>query len=381
MKKYCIFAAAALVALAACSKIETAPEATPDVAISFQVANYARQTKATSLVTEGFTSFKTYAWFTSKNADGSLNANQVFMAPATVAYNGTDTWKPTDRTYYWPKTGYVNFFSFAGKHLPDEVVLNATSKAGEAHYTTTMTIATDDNILVADEAYGFNSNPNATYHLDGVTKGVPTLFRHMLSKVVFDITVDARTDAEGVAITDDKNNWEVVVNSATVSYRNKGTLEVAFPTTPAVALGTDNKPTAAGSTQKYNSAVWTPADVDNVTLSKVSDAVSVNANGGTKADPVTMIAESVVMPQTLATTAVTIALEYTLTHKYNNANPNSEYVPIAATALTTFTPTISAWAPNTIYKYHIIVKPNGSVLFDPAVEVWADPVTEASKEI
>jgi len=378
MKKYFIFAAAALVALAACSKIETAPETKPDVPVSFQVANYARQTKAgeTSLKDEGFTSFRTYAWFTSTTA-----ADQEFMNYATVEYNNSDAWKPTDRTYYWPKTGYVNFFSFAGKHLPDAVDLDATSKAGKAHYTTAMTIATDDNILIADEAYGFNSNPTATYGLDNVEKGVPTLFRHMLSKVIFDIKVDATTDGDGTAITDSKNNWAIVVNSATVSYRNQGTLEVAFPATPAITLGADNKPTTAGGTQKYNSAVWTPSDVENVTLSKVSTAVEANANGGSASEYVTMIAESVVMPQTIATTGVTLALNYTITHKYNNGTPVTETVPVAATALTTFTPTISAWAPNTIYKYHIIVKPNGSVLFDPAVEVWADPVTEASKEI
>lgn len=363
MKKYFIIAAAALVALSACSKVEN-PSVSANKAISFQVANYAGQTKAeTSLVTEGFTEFKTYAWFSSSTA-----TNQEFMTPATVTWNATDKeWAPSDRVYYWPKTGYINFFSFAGTHLPDAVDLNASSKA-EAHYTTAITVATDDNILIADGAYGFyENNSPAKYGLDGVSEGVPTLFRHMLTRVKFDIKVDA-TDA-----TDDKDHWKVTVNSATLSYRNKGKLEVGFPATPSITLGADNKPTAAGQTLQFTSAVWTPESVANATLSKVADAVVVEADGAAASDAKTIISDSVVMPQDLATTDVTIALNYTLEHSYNGGTAISEVVPIAATALTAFTPSITAWAPNTIYTYHIVIKPAADhrILFDPAVEEWA----------
>ena len=391
MKKLFFIATAAVVALAACSKVDTV-NTTPDQAITFQVAKYSLvQTKAdpetdthghTSLKDEGFELFQTYAWYTSKDANGDLNANQAFMAPATVEFDdANDLWHATDRTYYWPKTGYINFFSFAGDHLPDAVALDdEDSYKAKAHYTTQITVATDDNILIADGAYGFYNNDGATHQLDNVTKGVPTLFRHMLSRVKFDICVDA-TDA-----TDDKDNWAIVVNSATLSYRNKGTLEVAFPATPSITLGADNKPTAAGQTLQYTSQVWTPASVDNVTLSKVDGTVTANADGGERSDAEVLIADSVVMPQTIATTNVTIALTYTLTHTYNGAGATVETVPVAATLLTTFTPSILTWNPNSIYTYHIIVKPAGEILFDPAVETWIpeDPTDadyNADKEI
>lgn len=363
MKKIYIFAVAALTLFAACTKVETV-ESAPDQAISFQVANYTGQTKAgeTSLKDEGFQLFKTYAWYTS-----STNVNQEFMTPATVEWNGTSKeWAPTDRAYYWPKTGYVNFFSFAGNHLPDAVDLNGSAQA-EAHYTTAITVATDDNILIADGAYGFFNNNGAIYKKDGVTQGVPTLFRHMLSRVKFDVKVDA------TGSVDNKDHWKVTVNSATLSYRNQGKLEVVFPSTPSITLGADGKPTAAGQTLKYTTATWTPESVTNATLNKVTSAVVVEADGTQASAAEELIADSVVMPQTIATTNVTIALNYTIEYTYNGGTATSETVPVAATALTAFTPSIEAWAPNTIYTYHITIIPTENrILFDPAVEAWAE---------
>ena len=367
MKKLFIFATAAVVALAACTKSEVNNVTSENgPAISFQVANYAGQTKAgeTSLITEGFNSFKTWAWYTSSTA-----SNQAFMTPATVAWDAGNTqWAPSDRVYYWPKTGYINFFSFAGDYYPSTVALNGSAQAVATYAE--QTIATDDNILVADGAYGFYNNDEAQYKLDGVTKGVPTLFRHMLSRVKFDVKVDA-TDVD-----DTKNHWKVTVTSATVSYRDKGTLVVNFPATPAITLGADNKPTTAGQTLKYTSETWTPASAANVTISNAADVV-VETDGHAASAAEILIADSVVMPQTLATTGVTIALTYTLEHKYDGVATVSEVVPIAATSLTAFSPSIATWAPNTIYTYHIIIKPaaDNKILFDPAVETWAEVST------
>ena len=348
MKKLFILATAVL-ATVACSKTEVLNETSENgPAIAFQVANYAGQTKAgeTSLITEGFNQFTTYSWYTSSTA-----SNQEFMAPATVKWDGTNkVWAPNDRVYYWPKTGYINFFSFAGKHLPDAVELNASeSYRAEAHYTTAITVATDDNILVADGAYGFYNNDAAVYKLDGVTKGVPTLFRHMLSKVKFDVKVDA-TDVD-----DTKNHWKVTVTSATVSYRNQGKLEVVYQNNPTIALGSDNKPTAAGTTEKYVSEVWTPESVANATLTNAANVI-VETDGHAASAAAGLIAESVVMPQTLDTTGVTVALTYTLEHTYDGGAAISEVVPIA------------------IYTYHIVIKPaaDNKILFDPAVETWAE---------
>ena len=189
----------------------------------------------------------------------------------------------------------------------------------------------------------------------------------MLSRVKFDIKVDA-TDVD-----DTENHWKVTVTSATVSYRNKGTLVVNFPSTPSITLGTDNKPTTAGQALQYTSQTWTPASAANVTLTNAANVI-VKTDGHAASAAAELIADSVVMPQTLATTNVTIALTYTLEHTYGVGAAVSEVVPIAATALTDFSPSITAWNPNTIYTYHIIIKPaaDNKILFDPAVETWAE---------
>lgn len=361
MKKLFIISVAAIVALAACSKTEV-KDLNSEKAISFQVAKYVGQTKAdkdshdhTSLIDEGFNTFKTNAYFYTPG-----KAVQAFMEDQVVSYDGSSKWAPT-REYFWPKTGYINFFSYAGTIEPTAKAENSLT------YTdaTILPLAPASNILVADAAYGFNSNDNAEHKLNGVTEGVPTLFRHMLAKVVFDVIVDA---TEG---TDDKYNWTATVNSATVSYRNQGSLSVAFTAPSSIT----------GPSTVQGVPTWTPKDVANASLNKVSATVAPSAVGGDKtATPVTLIEESVVLPQTLNATGVTFAMEYDLTYTYNGGSPITETVPVTATALTTLAPSITNWAVNTVYKYHIIIKPNGPVLFDPAVETWAE-VESADSEL
>ena len=349
MKKLFIIAAAALVAVAACTKTEVADN-TPAKAISFSVANYATQTKANgSLVTEGYTTFTTSAWY--HTAVGATA--QEFMKNETIKYDGTKKWAPESRVYYWPKTGYINFFSYAGTKA-----FTVTEYSLVLNNATITAIGTDkDNILVADAALGYAANDDTPqYGFNNVEEGVPTLFHHMLSRVKFYIKVDASD------VDDTKYNWKVDVNSAKVVYSNKGSLAVSF----------DAETAATPANPSWASAVWTPGTTD-AELIKVSNAVSVNANGHAASDFALLIEDSVVMPQTLATTGVTFALNYTLTCTYDNANPIVETVDIPATALTSFYSTITSWDLNKIYTYNIIIKPSGKqILFDPAVEAWEE---------
>ena len=365
MKKLFIIATAVL-ATVACSKTEVLNNE-PDQAISFQIANYAGQTKAdthghTSLIDEGFESFTTNAYFYTPG-----KSVQAFMEDETIEWvSASNEWKPASHEYYWPKTGYVNFFSYAG-------TVNPTAKAeGSFTYTDVeikpLTVSPAEpasNILIADAAYGYSSNTNPAEHgLNSVTKGVPTLFRHMLAKVEFDVIVDA------TAITDNKYEYTATINSASVSYRNIGSLAVSFSAPSPMSA----------QTKAWDSAVWTPKDEANVNLTKVATAVAPVATGGSKtATPVTLIEESVVLPQTLATTGVTFTMNYDFTYTYDGGTPITETVPVAVTPLTTLAPSITAWNMNTVYKYHIIIKPNEPVRFDPAVEAWAVVESEATE--
>ena len=349
MKKFYILAAVALVASAACTKVETVDN-TPGQAIAFQVANYVPQTKAEVKFDEGKT-FNTYAWFQPTSGDA-----QAFMANETIKWQGASKQWSSDRVYFWPKTGYVNFFSYAGTPVP--VVTNGT-----ATYTD-KTIAIGDDALLASAAYRYTNSDANVYGLQyggantDVT-GVPTLFHHMLSQV----SVIVKFDASG--ITDTKNKWDLTVNSLALNYDNKGTLTVTF--TDPGSTGQAWPYTEAG----YNwipSGVYTnlPATV-TASVGAVQTTVAPNVSTG-----LTFFDAISVLPQALTDNAA-IDLNYTLKHYYNDVEQVFETVNLPGIKLKGFTAeTITAWNMNYKYTYTITIKHNKTVTFDPAVEDWEE---------
>ena len=94
MKKYFIFAVAAVVAMAACTKVETDSNV-PGRKIAFEVANYAGQTKAAedpgSVLAET-DNFSSKAWM---HANGEATGTNFFGTAdnsyvETVTYNGSN---------------------------------------------------------------------------------------------------------------------------------------------------------------------------------------------------------------------------------------------------------------------------------------------------
>ena len=82
MKKFFLLAAAAIVTLAACSKVETI-DSTPETAIRFSVVNHLLQTKAQTLPYTGLTyptsvPFGTHAWWTASDWTG-IAADQTYV--------------------------------------------------------------------------------------------------------------------------------------------------------------------------------------------------------------------------------------------------------------------------------------------------------------
>ena len=132
MKKYFIIAVAALAASAACSKVETV-DTTPDKKIAFEVANYAAQTKADTLsltnAEDGIYQFHTFAYqFPTIGSPREFMNDDIFAwqdaAQTNKLTSGSSPVKvwATAMDYYWPKTGYINFYSSAGTHTPAETV-------------------------------------------------------------------------------------------------------------------------------------------------------------------------------------------------------------------------------------------------------------------
>ena len=381
MKKYFIFAATALVALTACSKIETSETVSTSQKISFQVANYVAQTKAdpvkgseTSLLSESdangasITSFKTNAWYHSP-ADGT----QYYMKNIDIKWNTStaNQWAP-DNDYYWPKTGTINFFSYAGTPAP------TTYNTENSLVYTDKVIAYNDNILVADAAYRYNQN-KTVYQLDNTTsgEGVPTLFRHYLAKLAFNAALRT-TNAKQSAT----NHFKVEILDASVKFLNKGTLTLSN-SDPGNATAEVN-PWANANTDKPNVAwvagAWDPAtNVETVNTTstpafqKLTLNLAENARKQTETDTL-FLAMRTVMPQVLDATNAVFYIKYKVSsYLTGETDPYAVETIEVTKPLTTLVPGIPEWNKNTKYTYTIVIDPiSNKILFDPAVEVWSE---------
>ena len=214
MKKLFFIAVAAL-AIGACSKVQTVDIQNE---INFKVANYV-QTKATGSVYDNG-AFGTYSWFTTTGY-----APTDFMVNEEVAHVG-GVWKTKNNTFYWPKTGSLEFISYSPFNGT-----NATADSNPAitpntiTYTGVNTAAVDvsNNPLNIDYMYADKAiaSKNINVVTDGVESGysgVPTIFHHALAKLSFNIK------ANFVSWTDSKTNttttWDVKVTSAKISGSN-----------------------------------------------------------------------------------------------------------------------------------------------------------------
>lgn len=388
MKKYFILAAAALVALTACTKVEVPETASNSKKISFEVANYLTQTKAeTSLKAEGYEVFKTNAWYHSP-ADG----DQYFMKNVDIKWKSAKNEWSSDIDYFWPKTGYVNFYSYAGTQNPTTV-----NTEGSLVYTD-KTIVYTDNILVADAAYGYNAN-KSTYHLDNASvTGVPTLFRHYLSKLAFNVLLKT-TDTKKTAT----NRYEVDVLDAYVKVLNKGTLTLSntdpVDSRDAAAPGTPGTNTWTSANTTKPNVAWVGAEWNETSDSKTVEQIKVVGTGAVAGqdmivpgtlhlaldateqtedgDALILLKERSVMPQTLSDNVVFYIQYKVKTYHNSETDPYStETLTFGPTKLTTLVNTITDWNKNTKYTYNVIIDPvSTKITFDPAVEAWADPVT------
>ena len=342
MKKYFIvLAVAALAASAACTKVETI---TPDQKISFNVANYAAQTKANVSIKDETTTFQSKAYL---HAVGVATTQDFFGANGeNITYNGSDAWLPS-HDYYWPKSkqSYINFVSWYG----------GTPAVEETSIVWDETIATNSNIMWADEAWHYNQNAE-TYKFDGVKEGVPTLFHHALAKLAIKAKA---TKVQGGTAEENKTTWDITLENIAISNTfnaGKLTLNNTEPsgTTPA--------------TQPYTHSGWD-------TTGKTAAGISMDNTGVLTTDLVTVLAEQSVLPQTLTNDA---KLSFTLhiITKYNGTQYSEEKIPVEV-ALNTLkgaaegATAITAWEMNTKYTYNIIVDPETTVVkFDPAVVEW-----------
>ena len=303
-------------------------------------------------------------------------------------------WAP-DVDYFWPKTGYVNFYSYAGTQTPTSV-----NTEGSLVYTD-KTIVYTDNILVADAAYGYNANRETYQKESSSVEGVPTLFRHYLAKLAFNVKL-ATTNAKRTTT----NRFKVEILDAYVKVSNKGTLTLssADPVTDR-----DVKTATAGyyPWENANSAnpnvAWVPATWNETagseTIEKIQVVTSSPVEGqdmfqrtlnlgvdkiaqAETGDDLVLLASRSVMPQVLTDNQV-FYIKYKV-YAYHDTNdedngetPYSVETLEFTNPLNQFVSAITEWDKNTKYIYNVIIDPIASkITFDPAVEEWATTVEE-----
>lgn len=203
MKKYIFFFAAAALSLAACSKNEVTPAFSDENAeITFNVAP---KTKALSASQSDFSHdnvFASWAYYLPNDKTWAANRTDAndYIVNSTISYlAATDSWKETGKSYYWPKGGKLTFFAYSLNKgdltLNSDNLSHFTCENAANIYGISGLIDLDDNpntdLLVAQIAADQSSNVKTYNH-----NGVPTLFKHRLSKV--SVAVKKAADYENV---------------------------------------------------------------------------------------------------------------------------------------------------------------------------------------
>ena len=369
MKKNILFAAAALLALAACTKVETAQDVQRE--INFEVAN--SLTKATgSVYSNG--AFGTYAWF---------NNTDDFMVNEQVDLSG-GVWKTVDYTFYWPKTGTISFISYSPFYGTSNTAGTVPVVTKNSITYTGVTAGTTD-LMYADRAT-CSSNVNVVTDsdiADSGYSGVPTVFRHALAKVSFKIRANFLTSTDPT--TNTTTTWEVTVKNAQISgFKTTGDLALTLNGNnwdkPVTNIGTPEEP--------VNVNVWTNLSGATTAQELVADTENGVVLTTTAQD--LNSATGFVIPQVLTADAQKLELNIHIKTTLSNGKVIEEDYKTTGFDGGTYPPidikdisSLKAWEINQNIVYTINIKPTATtptgsydnpndviITFDPAVADW-----------
>lgn len=363
MKKYIIIAASALVALAACSKVETADL---QKEINFEVAN--------SIKTKAFTgsvynngAFGTYAWF---------NNTDEFMVNEQVDLSG-GVWKTVDNTYYWPKTGSVSFISYS-PFAGTSNTAGTTPVVAKDKITYTGVTAGATDLMYADRATCSN-NVNEVEDGTNSYTGVPTIFRHALAKLSFKVMANFVEWDD--ATTGSHTEWEITLKSFKIhGFNTTGDLELN--------LNGDgkswDKPVTTVDGVNYN--VWTNTSGSTADQELIDPATYPSGVVLTTSVQDLTPATGYVLPQILAAGVQSVDINAHI--KTTLANGKTIEEDFVKTINISEISTLKAWQINENIVYTIKFKPTASALdpgdahdddpedviikFDPAVADWTN---------
>lgn len=181
MKKVLLFALAAGVALAACTKNEVKP-VDVDQEITFETAVYKASSKA--LISDAvYPTTATFGTVAFRESSGTPK----YFGPKEVSYNSTKHYWSTATAYYWPVNDALTFMSYSpfkyqeSAHSSTAItVTDSYNQLAISDYDVAAHQETD--LMVAEiqkEQKANTSQQGGTWQ-----KGVPTIFHHKLSQIV-----------------------------------------------------------------------------------------------------------------------------------------------------------------------------------------------------
>ena len=162
-----------------CTKIERKDDGVENMQICYDVIqDRTSQTKAAGVYPTG-ESFASYAWYLPEGQNWTDDKEDaaLYIDEAVISYdNARNSWYDQTRTYYWPNTGSLTFFSISPASVAESAVL--TKDDGFSISSWDVAANQDKDIMVADIQTDKNANETV-----GSFTGVPTIFRHKLAMI------------------------------------------------------------------------------------------------------------------------------------------------------------------------------------------------------
>ena len=224
MKTNQLILAAALIALAACSKenVDNNVGKLDGEEIGFNVVNQ-RATKANDEIITGTTyahdnSFKVWGWQSEGGAFAEFAdaAASNFMSNLTISWTGgrlsrAEAWRNADNYYYWPFTGKISFLAIHPSDVvPTTTGWDGTNKKPQATIADyTITPGTNETVDLM-----FATNEGARQ-----AAALPMVFKHALSQIEVQVKTDEDYSAD-VAFDVESVTFNNIDLSGDVAYVN-----------------------------------------------------------------------------------------------------------------------------------------------------------------
>lgn len=380
MKRSILLAAAAIAALAGCSKVEVKSVDEAPARISWNAVVGKHSTKAP---VEGTTfstghSFKTFAFY---NANGTawptgaslyIDNQEVSYHAAAVAPFEANSWH-TGTVNYWPRQGSLTFFSYSFANKPVSFAGTLTCTAAEGlklvGYDVNATDNKNSDFMVADIKVDQRQN---TTDAAGAEKGVPTIFRHALTQIV-GFKVETKDDYKGATLAAGSKVIEVK-SIKIVNADSKGDYTMtnnAVTRTESWGNRSDSKTYEYTPVAGKSEALSTTA-AELVNEQKIFLPQDFAASSYTYTAGASLLQKSLERQTAAYKTAVAavghIELKYTI-KTYTDATNYSEEEVTELIALHE----IGNWNINKKITYKITIDLSSNIIYwDPTVEAWAE---------